>query len=205
MKVHVVERRGVVGGAAVTEEFHPGFRNSTASYTVSLLNPKVIAEMDLAGHGLADRRAQTAEFPAVERSRLSRRRRRTTSARSRNSPRAMPRGSTLTRRGSARWPISCAACAGDTARMRATRAGSPALRNCSGPRVWRAGCRDLDMTARRDLLALFGQSAGDMLDGWFESDPIKAVLGFDGDRRQLRQPLCARHAPMCCCTTASAR
>ena len=35
------------------------------------------------------------------------------------------------------------------------------------------------MTARRDLLALFGQSAGDMLDGWFESDPIKAVLGFD--------------------------
>ena len=39
MKVTVVERRHVVGGAAVTEEFHPGFRNSTASYTVSLLNP----------------------------------------------------------------------------------------------------------------------------------------------------------------------
>ena len=37
----------------------------------------------------------------------------------------------------------------------------------------------LDMTARRDLLALFGQSAGDLLDSWFESDPIKAVLGFD--------------------------
>jgi phytoene dehydrogenase-like protein len=37
----------------------------------------------------------------------------------------------------------------------------------------------LDMTARRDLLALFAQSAGDWLDGWFESDPIKAVLGFD--------------------------
>jgi hypothetical protein len=30
----------VVGGAAVTEEFHPGFRNSTASYTVSLLRPR---------------------------------------------------------------------------------------------------------------------------------------------------------------------
>ncbi|HEX4097637.1 MAG TPA: FAD-dependent oxidoreductase, partial [Caulobacteraceae bacterium] len=52
LKVTVLERRGVVGGAAVTEEFHPGFRNSTASYTVSLLNPKVIADMDLAGHGL---------------------------------------------------------------------------------------------------------------------------------------------------------
>ena len=52
LKVTVLERRGVVGGAAVTEEFHPGFRNSTASYTVSLLNPKVIADLDLARHGL---------------------------------------------------------------------------------------------------------------------------------------------------------
>ncbi|WP_371514676.1 phytoene desaturase family protein [Brevundimonas denitrificans] len=52
LKVTVLERRGVVGGAAVTEEFHPGFRNSTASYTVSLLNPKIIADMDLAGRGL---------------------------------------------------------------------------------------------------------------------------------------------------------
>src|SRR5579863_3780011 len=52
LKVTVLERRGVVGGAAVTEEFFPGFRNSTASYTVSLLNPRVIADMDLAGHGL---------------------------------------------------------------------------------------------------------------------------------------------------------
>ena len=47
MSVCVVERRSVVGGAAVTEEFHPGFRNSTASYTVSLLAPEVIRELDL--------------------------------------------------------------------------------------------------------------------------------------------------------------
>ncbi len=60
MKVTVLERRGVVGGAAVTEEFHPGFRNSVASYTVSLLNPKIIADMDLAGNGLrvVERRLQ---------------------------------------------------------------------------------------------------------------------------------------------------
>ncbi|PIE15789.1 MAG: FAD-dependent oxidoreductase [Rhodobacterales bacterium] len=50
--VLVLERRAVVGGAAVTEEFHPGFRNSVASYTVSLLNPKVIADLDLHAHGL---------------------------------------------------------------------------------------------------------------------------------------------------------
>ena len=47
LKVKVLERRNIVGGAAVTEEFHPGFRNSTASYTVSLLNPTVIKDMQL--------------------------------------------------------------------------------------------------------------------------------------------------------------
>ena len=52
MKVTMIERRAVVGGAAVTEPFHPGFRNSTASYTVSLLNPKVIEDMRLYEHGL---------------------------------------------------------------------------------------------------------------------------------------------------------
>jgi phytoene dehydrogenase-like protein len=52
LQVTVLERRHIVGGAAVTEEFHPGFRNSTASYTVSLLNPKVIEDMRLYEHGL---------------------------------------------------------------------------------------------------------------------------------------------------------
>src|SRR6201999_3341429 len=52
LKVTVLERRGVVGGAAVTEEFHPGFRNSVAAYTVSLLNPKVIRDLELPKYGL---------------------------------------------------------------------------------------------------------------------------------------------------------
>ena len=52
IKVTMLERRPVVGGAAVTEEFAPGFRNSTASYTVSLLNPQVIEDMRLHNHGL---------------------------------------------------------------------------------------------------------------------------------------------------------
>jgi phytoene dehydrogenase-like protein len=60
LKVKVLERRAVVGGAAVTEEFHPGFRNSVAAYTVSLLNPKVIRDLRLSEHGLriVERRAQ---------------------------------------------------------------------------------------------------------------------------------------------------
>ena len=52
MSVRVLEARGVVGGAAVTEEFHPGFRNSVASYTVSLLDPKVIKDLELHDNGL---------------------------------------------------------------------------------------------------------------------------------------------------------
>lgn len=52
LRVAVLERRHIVGGVAVTEEFHPGFRNSVASYTVSLLHPKVIEDLHLAAHGL---------------------------------------------------------------------------------------------------------------------------------------------------------
>src|SRR3954451_18745767 len=60
LRVKVVERRNVVGGAAVTEEFHPGFRNSVAAYTVSLLNPRIISDLRLHDHGLeiVERRAQ---------------------------------------------------------------------------------------------------------------------------------------------------
>ncbi|HVL80574.1 MAG TPA: NAD(P)/FAD-dependent oxidoreductase [Actinomycetota bacterium] len=50
--VTVLERRDVVGGATVTEELAPGFRVSTASYSLSLLRPRIHAELDLATHGL---------------------------------------------------------------------------------------------------------------------------------------------------------
>src|SRR5271169_3436134 len=67
LTVAVLEQRGVVGGAAVTEEFHPGFRNSVAAYTVSLLNPKIIADLKLSDHGLRiiERRAQNF-LPAAD-------------------------------------------------------------------------------------------------------------------------------------------
>lgn len=52
LKVALLEAQDKVGGAAVTDEFLPGFRNSAASYTVSLLQPKVIRDMALERHGL---------------------------------------------------------------------------------------------------------------------------------------------------------
>jgi phytoene dehydrogenase-like protein len=51
-KVLVLERRHVLGGAAVTEEVFPGFRFSVCSYVVSLLRPEIIRELDLPRHGL---------------------------------------------------------------------------------------------------------------------------------------------------------
>src|SRR3954463_8878396 len=62
LKVTVCEARDVVGGAAVTEEFHPGFRNSVASYTVSLLNPKIIADLRLTEYGLRIVERRIANF-----------------------------------------------------------------------------------------------------------------------------------------------
>ena len=52
LKVVVVEQHDIVGGAAVTEEFHPGFRASTFSYLMSLLHPRIIADLELRRHGL---------------------------------------------------------------------------------------------------------------------------------------------------------
>src|SRR6188508_2538221 len=51
-KVLVLERRHILGGAAVTEEILPGFKYSVCSYVVSLLRPEIIRELDLPRHGL---------------------------------------------------------------------------------------------------------------------------------------------------------
>ena len=52
LKVGVLERRNIIGGAAVTEEIHPGFRASIFSYLMSLLHPRIIRELELDRHGL---------------------------------------------------------------------------------------------------------------------------------------------------------
>ena len=51
-KTLVLERREILGGAAVTEEVHPGFKFSVFSYVVSLLRPEIIRDLDLPAHGL---------------------------------------------------------------------------------------------------------------------------------------------------------
>src|SRR5476651_2307659 len=177
--VRVLERRDIVGGAAITQEFHPGFRNSAAAYTVSLLQPKVIRDLELHRHGLkiVERRAQN--FLPTEDGRY------------------LLTGEGRTQREIAKFSTD------DAARYPAyaaeTQAVADVLRdlvleappNIIGGALWRMPSelfklvrlgnrmRRLDAQTRRTLLDLFTKSAGDYLDFWFASDPIKALLAFD--------------------------
>lgn len=63
LKVCVLEQRHVVGGAVVSEEFHPGYRNSVASYVVSLLRPEVVEELELKKYGYEPLRLGNSFYP----------------------------------------------------------------------------------------------------------------------------------------------
>ncbi len=65
-RVCVLEKRDVVGGAAVTEEFHPGYRNSIASYVVSLLRPEVIQDLELKRHGYQTLPLPNSFYPGLD-------------------------------------------------------------------------------------------------------------------------------------------
>ena len=194
LKVTVLERRSVVGGAAVTEEFHPGFRNSVAAYTVSLLNPKVICDLDLPRHGLRVVERPLANFLPL------------------NDTEYLKIGAGKTRQEVAKYSVR------DAERLEAYGARldtiADVLRDLvleTPPNVtagsWleampqllrsaRLGNRltKLTLPMRRELLDLFVKSAGDYLDTWFESAPIKAAYGFDGIVGNYASPYAAGSA-----------
>ena len=176
LKVRVLERRPMVGGAAVTEEFHPGFRNSSCSYTVSLLNPRIIAELRLREHGLRIVERPLANFLPL----------RDGTAFRFGGAATQAEVARFSRRDAERLPEWSAMLERVVGVLRALAEQTPP--NVSDRFVladWLASwsvarrLRGLDMRARRDLLELFTRSAGELLDDWFESDPLKAVLGWD--------------------------
>ncbi len=180
LTVTILERRHVIGGAAVTEEFHPGFRNSVASYTVSLLNPKVIRDLDLHAHGLKIVERELSNFLPTDDGRY------------------LATGGGRTKEEVAKFSRK------DAEQLDAYGEHLDVIADLLRDLVletppnaveggWRAALPELmhaaslgkrltklDMAMRRELLTLFVSSAGDYLDGWFESAPIKAVYGFDG-------------------------
>ena len=180
LKVTVLERREVVGGAAVTEEFHAGFRNSVAAYTVSLLQPKVIKDLDLHAHGLRIVERKLGNFLPLP------------------DGRSLRVGAGITREEVAKFSKRDAERLADyehrleaIADVLRVLAMEPPPNITDGgwwkaiPELVRAGklgkrLHKLDTGLRQELLDLFTISAAEYLDRWFESEPIKAVLGFDG-------------------------
>jgi len=179
LKVTVLERRGVVGGAAVTEEFHPGFRNSVASYTVSLLNPKVIRDLELHRHGLKVVERKMANFLPLDGDHFFVGDGRTQAETARFSPKDAERLPAYWDRLDAIADVLRELVI-QTPPNLVEGSFAEALPELLKSAVLGRKLSKLDLTAKRDLLALFSQSAGDWLDGWFESDPIKAAYGFDG-------------------------
>src|SRR5690606_3556678 len=150
--------------------------NSLASYTVSLLNPRVIRDLRLVEHGLRIVERPYANFLPLP------------------DGRAFRFGGEHTQAEVAKWslrdaerlPAYFAMLERVVAVLRELMLRTPP--NVSDRFVladWIASLavgrelRKLDMAARRDLLDLFTKSAGDLLDAWFESEPLKAVLGWD--------------------------
>jgi len=194
LKVTVLERRGVVGGAAVTEEFYPGFRNSVAAYTVSLLNPKIIRDLDLPRHGLRIVERKLANFLPLDESQF------------------LKVGGDGTTQEVAKFSTRDAARLSEYA-DRLERVAD-VLRDLvleTPPNVTDGGWLEampellrgarmgrrlgkLDMPMRRELLDLFVKSAGDYLDCWFENAPIKAAYGFDGIVGNYASPYAAGSA-----------
>ncbi|PHZ83210.1 phytoene desaturase family protein [Paremcibacter congregatus] len=176
-KVRVLERRDVVGGAAVTEEFHPGFRNSVASYTVSLLNPKIIQDMDLAAFGLriVERKVNNL-WPHPNGDFI-----------------AYPVGDTATKAEIARFSEKDAAALDRYSRdiemvadlVRDFLLETPpnvggGLRDIFKAAKFGNRLRKLSLEDERIVLDIFTKSVGDFLDLYFENDHVKASFAFDG-------------------------
>ncbi len=174
LKVCVLERHHEVGGAAFTEEFHPGFRNSVAAYTVSLLQPKVIEDMKLYDHGLEVVLRKTDNYLALEDGYM-----------------LAGRGG-LTRREIARFSAKDAENYDryeadlDTIvdLLRAFLLTAPP--NAGGGladvlSLLKAGHRAsrLSLEEQRNLLDFFTKSAGEILGHYFENDAVRALFGFD--------------------------
>lgn len=177
LDVVVLEKNRVVGGAAITEEFHPGFRNSVASYAVSLLNPKIIRDLDLARHGLRLVERPVANFWPVDETRsllmpfgLKARQEAIAAFSSRDAERlpdydaALGRAADLLRDLVLRTPPN---------------AGSGWLEIVRNAGLVRR-LTGTDLETQRDLVDLFTRSADEFLSRYFESDIVKGSFAFDG-------------------------
>lgn len=177
VSVVVVEKHSEVGGAAITEEFHPGFRNSVAAYTVSLLNPKIISDLALEQHGLTIVERPAANFWPIDETRglllpfgLAARQHAIAEF-SKHDADQLPRYEAALER--------AAAILRDLVLQTPPNAGGGWLSLFQGARLART-VLGLSRDDQRLITDLFTLSASDFLGQWFESDIIKGAFAFDG-------------------------
>jgi len=176
LSVTLFERREVIGGAAVTEEFAPGFRNSTASYTVSLLHPRVMRELHLAAHGLSIVPRPMQNFlPLPDGTALC----------APADPAALAvQVARRSARDAERLPAWQRQLGEAVELLRDLALQTPPTDLARWPDLWRllrwgGRLRRQPLARQRALFELCTRSAGDILDDWFESDALKALFGFD--------------------------
>ncbi|NNE58605.1 MAG: NAD(P)/FAD-dependent oxidoreductase [Hellea sp.] len=173
-KVLILERHHEVGGAAFTEEFHPGFRNSVAAYTVSLLQPKVIDDMKLYEHGLEVVLRKVDNFLPYDGGYLL----------------AGPKGLTAkeisrhSKKDAENFPLYEARLDKVVTVLKKFLLTAPP--NAGGGfsdlmAALKAGriAQKAGLETQRDLLDFFTKSAGEILDRYFENEAVKALFGFD--------------------------
>ncbi len=176
LSVRVLEARHVIGGAAVTEEFHPGFRNSTASYTVSLLQPKVIADMKLADYGYRVVERPISNFlPQEDGGYLKL---------GGGLLKTQEEFRKFSRADAEALPAYYQALENIADILRALALKAPpnvgdGLRTLISAAAQGRPLATLPLDQKRDLLDMFAKSARSMLDQWFESEAVKAAFGFD--------------------------
>ncbi len=176
LSVHVLEKRAVVGGAAVTEEFHPGFRNSVCSYTVGLLNPSVIQDLDLHGHGMRVVERPMSNFLPLEGG---------DSLRLYQGARGRDEIARHSAHDAAQLSDYQATLGRLAEVLRSTILEAPPNPGGSLADWWSAlkvGRRmtGLDRATQQDLADIMVMSAVDFLERWFESDAVKTLFAFDG-------------------------
>jgi phytoene dehydrogenase-like protein len=175
LKVTILERRGVVGGAAVTETFHPGFRNSTASYTVSLLNPKVVEDMRLYDHGLRVVLRKVDNFlPTLGADHLL-------SGRGGLTRREIARHSPRDADGYDAYSAALESVVAILRKwiLRAPPNAGGGLADALAALSLGNSVRGMTLEEQRNLLDFFTKSAGDILDRYFGTEIVQALFGFD--------------------------
>ncbi|MES2271294.1 MAG: NAD(P)/FAD-dependent oxidoreductase [Pseudomonadota bacterium] len=176
LKVRIVERRDIVGGAAVTEEFHPGFRNSVASYTVSLLQSKVIKDMKLADHGYRVIERPISNFLPQENGDFLKL--------GGGLQRTQAEFARFSKKDAAALPAYYDALENVAEVLRGLALKAPpnvgdGLRTLYDGAMQGRALSKLTLEQQRDVLDLFTKSARTFLDSWFESEAVKAAFGFD--------------------------